>query len=202
MGPASPADPSSAEQSWLCLVPVPCQTAAGAAAARERHLKSDCSWCCSSHPSSDGDGAALPGCPARCCQVLWVGSTWQSRAAAPESAASASPPSSLAGSQGNPGASPRMSQGGGSRGAPPPLALAGQAPCGKGDLSHARAVFPMSGCHLGDRTFKAPLPEQSRSPAHPKSPFAATSYDLKLKQGSMNNVTRSFFSSCLQILRG
>lgn len=45
-------------------------------------------------------------------------------------------------------------------------------------------------------------PEPGGSPAHPKSPFAVTSHDLKLKQGSMNNVMRSFFSSCLQILRG
>lgn len=45
-------------------------------------------------------------------------------------------------------------------------------------------------------------PEPGGSPAHPKSPFTVTSHDLKLKQGSMNNVMRSFFSSCLQILRG
>lgn len=95
-----------------------------------------------------------------------------------------------------------MAQRRGSRGAPSALALAGWVPQGKGDRSHARAPFAMSSCQLGDRTFKASLPEQSRSPAHPKSPFAVTPYDLKLKQDSMNNVMRSFFSSCLQILRG
>lgn len=103
---------------------------------------------------------------------------------------------------GHPRGIPPRVTGYGVQGAPSALALTAQAPRRKGDLSHVRATFAMSGCQLGDRTFKAPLPEQSRSPAHPKSPFAVTSYDLKLKQGSMNNVMRSFFSSCLQILRG
>lgn len=93
--------------------------------------------------------------------------------------------------------SPRTSQGGGPR-EPIPLHWPGRLPM------EGRSQPPLQQSLVNEVTglFRSPSLSRVGPAPHPKSPFAVTSYDLRLKQDSMNNVTCSFFSPCLQILRG